>query len=72
MLKRYIVFLSSLCVDKYLLVVLIMLVVGMGFAIMKSPPSLELFYGQLAGALIIIAYTTIKNRRTQPKSKKRR
>lgn len=58
--------------DKYLLVVLIMLVVGMGFAIMKSPPSLELFYGQLAGALIIIAYTTIKNRRTQPKSKKRR
>jgi len=72
MLKRYIVFLSVLCVDKYLLVILIMLVVGMGFAIMKSPPSLELFYGQLAGALIIIAYSTIKNRRTLPRAKKRR
>jgi len=59
-------------VDKYLLVILIMLVVGMGFAIMKSPPSLELFYGQLAGALIIIAYSTIKNRRTLPRAKKRR
>ncbi|HSA97676.1 MAG TPA: hypothetical protein VLF17_01190 [Candidatus Nitrosotenuis sp.] len=58
--------------DKYLLVILIMLVVGMGFAIMKSPPSLELFYGQLAGALIIIAYSTIKNRRTVPRAKKRR
>lgn len=71
MLKRYIVFLSSLDVDKYLLVVLVMLVVGMGFAIMKNPPSLELFYGQLAGALIIIAYSTIKNRKTQNKAKKR-
>lgn len=71
MLKRYIVFLSSLCVDKYLLVILIMLVVGMGFAIMKTPPSLELFYGQLAGAFIIIAYSTIKNRKNQNKSKKR-
>lgn len=58
--------------DKYLLVILIFLVAGMGFAIMKSPPSLELFYGQLAGALIIIAYSTIKNRRTLPKAKKRK
>lgn len=58
--------------DKYLLVILMFLVVGMGFAIMKSPPSLELFYGQLAGALIIIAYSTIKNRRTLPKAKKRK
>ena len=54
------------------MVILIFLVAGMGFAIMKSPPSLELFYGQLAGALIIIAYSTIKNRRTLPKAKKRK
>ena len=61
--------------DKYLLVILIMLVVGMGFVIMKNPNDqlrLPLFYGQLAGALVIIAYSTIKNRRTLPRAKKRR
>jgi len=71
MLKRYIVFLSRLCVDKYLLIILTMLSVGMVFAILKNPPSLELFYGQLAGALIIIVYSTIKKRRTQPRAKRR-
>lgn len=61
--------------DKYLLVILVMLAVGMAFAIMKSPNDqlrLPLFYGQLAGALVIIAYSTIKNRRTLPRAKKRR
>ena len=61
--------------DKYLLVILVMLAAGMAFAIMKDPndPSrLPLFYGQLAGALIIIVYSTFKNRRTQPRAKKRR
>ena len=57
--------------DKYLFVILIMLAIGMGLAIMKNPPSLELFYGQLAGTFIIIAYSTIKNRKNQNKSKKR-
>jgi hypothetical protein len=58
-------------VDKYLLIILILLVVGMGFAIFKNPPSLELFYGQLAGALIIIAYSTYKNRNKRQSERRR-
>lgn len=57
--------------DKYLLVMLIVLVMGMGFAILKNPPSLELFYGQLAGALIIIGYSTFRNRKKRQNTKKK-
>lgn len=56
---------------KYLIIILVMLAMGMVFAIMKSPPNLVLFYAQLAGALVIITYTTIKRRRTQPRAKRR-
>jgi hypothetical protein len=72
MLKRYIVFLSRLCVSKYLIVIMVMLFMGMVFAIMKNPPNLILFYAQLAGALVIIIYTTIKRRRTQPRATRKR
>jgi hypothetical protein len=71
MLKRYIVFLSRVLVDKYLIIILVMLFMGMVFAIMRTPPSLELFYAQLAGALVIIVYNTIKKRRTQPRAKRK-
>ena len=57
---------------KYLLIILTVLSVGMVFSVMKNPPNLVLFYAQLAGALIIIIYSTIKKRRTQPRAKKRR
>jgi hypothetical protein len=50
-------------VDKYLLIILILLITGMAFSIFKTPPSLELFYAQLAGALIIIAYSNTRERR---------
>lgn len=60
------------CVDKYLVVILIVLIMGMGFVIFKNPPSLELFYGQLAGALIIIAYSTFKNRKNSLNTKKKK
>jgi hypothetical protein len=58
-------------VDKYLLIMLIVLIMGMGFAIFKNPPSLELFYGQLAGAFIIIGYSSFKNRKNRKSSKKK-
>jgi hypothetical protein len=60
------------CVDKYLFVILIMLALGMAFTIFKSSPRLDLFYAQLAGALIIIAYSTYKNRKKHQNAKKRR
>jgi hypothetical protein len=50
---------------------LIVLIMGMGFAIFKNPPSLELFYGQLAGAFIIIGYSSFKNRKNRKSSKKK-
>jgi hypothetical protein len=58
--------------DKYLLMMIIVLTMGMGFAIFKEPPSLELFYAQLAGAFIIVGYSTYKERkeRKQRKSSK--
>jgi zinc transporter ZupT len=60
------------CVDKYLAIILTLLVGGMIFSIVKNPPSLELFYAQLAGAIIIIIYSSFKNRKQQQSSKKKR
>ncbi|WKT58084.1 hypothetical protein QVH35_00685 [Candidatus Nitrosotenuis chungbukensis] len=57
--------------SKYLIIIMVMLAMGMVFAIMRDPPNLVLFYAQLAGALVIIVYTTIKRRRTQPRAKRR-
>ena len=51
--------------DKYVLVVLIFLIGGMIIGITQEPPRLELFYGGLAGAIILITYSSIKNRREQ-------
>jgi hypothetical protein len=57
--------------DKYLLVMLIILTMGMGFSIFKEPPSLEFFYAQLAGAFVIVGYSTYKERKTRKSSKKK-
>ena len=51
--------------DKYVLVVLIFLIGGMIIGITQEPKRLELFYGGLAGAIILIIYSSIKNRREQ-------
>ena len=51
--------------DKYVLVVLIFLIGGMIIGITQEPKRLELFYGGLAGAIILIMYSSIKNRREQ-------
>lgn len=56
--------------DKYLLIILILLVMGMIFSIAKDfeNPDLLLFYVQLAGALIIVAYSTAKDRRKRKRT----
>ncbi len=55
--------------DKYLLIMLIVLVLGMAFSVFKDMqnPDLVLFYAQLAGAIIIIGYSTFKNRKDTKK-----
>lgn len=62
-------------VDKYLLVVLVFLIAGMGIAITKSPPVLPLFYAMLAGAVGVIMYSAWRARieaRRERERKRRR
>ena len=60
--------------DKYLLIILIMLVMGMIFFSvykdLENPYNLMIFYVQLAGALIIVAYSTVKDRRKRKAEKR--
>jgi hypothetical protein len=52
---------------------LILLAGGMVFSVFKgldNPNHLALFYAQLAGALIIIAYSTAKNRKRKTEKKR--
>ncbi|MEW6042799.1 MAG: hypothetical protein AB1608_00860 [Thermoproteota archaeon] len=58
--------------DKYLFIILILLIAGMAFSIFKNPPSIELFYAQLAGAFVIIAYSTFRNRQKRKNEKNKR
>lgn len=59
--------------DKYLFIIMILLVAGMVFSVLQGledPNNLVLFYAQLAGALIIIAYSTVKNRKHKSEKKR--
>jgi uncharacterized integral membrane protein len=56
--------------DKYLLIILMFLIAGMGIGVTRSPPEFGLFYSMLAGALIIIIYGAMKSRKEQ-KEKRR-
>ena len=51
--------------DKYILVVLMFLIGGMIIGITQEPRRLELFYGGLAGAIVLIVYSSMKNRKEQ-------
>jgi len=60
-------------VDKYLLVVLIFLIAGMGIAIVQDPPVVPMFYSMLAGAIGVILYSSFKARKErQEENRKRR
>ena len=51
--------------DKYLLIVLMLLIAGMGIAITRNPFLPGLFYSMLAGAIIVIVYSSWKSRKEQ-------
>lgn len=57
---------------KYLLIILIVMVMGMIFSIMTNPPNLVMFYGHLAGALVVVAYYTYNGRKKRQNEKKRK
>ena len=49
--------------DKYLLIILMFMIAGMIIAITREPFIPGLFYAMLGGAIIIIIYGSMKNRR---------
>jgi len=56
--------------DKYLLIILMFMIAGMIIAITREPFIPGLFYAMLGGAIIIIIYGSMKNRR-EHKEKRR-
>lgn len=54
--------------DKYLLVVLIMMIGGM--VIMATQSRWMEFYGMLAGAIVVIMYAAMRNRREYKRRKR--
>lgn len=61
--------------DKYLIIVLVMLVMGMIFAVTKGLNILQnliLFYSQMAGAIGVILYASYKDRKKHQNAKRKR
>ena len=58
--------------DKYLLIVLMFLIAGMLIAVTQSAPVWGLFYSMLAGALIVIFYSSWKSRKEQKELREKR
>jgi len=51
--------------DKYLIIVLMFLIAGMGIASIRVPFLPGLFFSMLAGAIIVIVYSSWKSRKEQ-------
>jgi len=58
--------------DKYLLIVLMFLIAGMGIAITRDPPVIVMFYTMLGGAVFVIIYSAMKDRKTRRNLNKNR
>lgn len=58
--------------DKYLLIVLMFLIAGMGIAITRDPPVIVMFYTMLGGAVFVLIYSAMKERKERKSINKRR
>lgn len=65
--------------DKYLMVVLVFLVVGIPIAFVspatgeiREKPFIPLFYGSIAGICIIVVYSSYKDRKERQKANAKR
>ena len=61
-----------LSVDKYLMIVLIMMIAGMGISAMRDPPTWGIFYVMLAGAIVVIMYSSLQTRKKVQEERKRK
>lgn len=68
--KRYIILRFIRIVDKYLLIVLMFLIAGMGIMIIQA--KYVFFYAMLAGAIIVIIYSSLKTRKEQKELRRSR
>ena len=66
-------------VDKYLLVILIFMFVTIPIAFfepssgeLRDPPLIPLFYAAIAGIIIIVLYSSLKERKEKQKDKAKR
>ncbi|MEX0657327.1 MAG: hypothetical protein WD154_07275 [Nitrosopumilaceae archaeon] len=58
--------------DKYLIIVLMFLIAGMGIAITRDPPVVVMFYTMLGGAVLVIIYSAMRDRKERRDLNKRR
>jgi 4-hydroxybenzoate polyprenyltransferase len=58
--------------DKYLLIVLMFLIAGMGIAITRDPPVIVMFYAMLGGAVFVLLYSAMKERKERKSINKSR
>ncbi|MDH3276520.1 MAG: hypothetical protein OEL77_04265 [Nitrosopumilus sp.] len=65
--------------DKYLLVILIFMIVGIPIAFfspttgeLREPPLIPLFYASIAGIIIIFLYSAFKERKEKQKERTKR
>ena len=68
--KRYIILRFIRIVDKYLLIVLMFLIAGMGIMVVQE--KYLFFYGMLGGAIIVVLYGSLKTRKEQKELRKKR
>ncbi len=69
-LKSYIFFKLSTVMGKYSMVMLAFLIAGMIIAATSKPFNTPMFYSMLAGAVIVIGYTTWHNRKEHQRIKR--
>ena len=58
--------------DKYLIVILILMITGMGISIVRDPPLIFMFYTMLGGAIAVILYAAIKQRKDIQRERRKR
>jgi len=59
-------------VDKYLLVVLMFLIAGIGIVITQKNPFWPMFYAMIVGIIIIVLYSSLKGRKERKELRQKR
>jgi len=59
-------------VDKYLLVVLMFLIAGMGVVLVQKNPFWPMFYAMIVGIIIIVLYSSLQGRKERKELRRKR